>query len=588
MRGSRKDNQALPGKPKAAIEIMVLNPDPNVHYGNKSVHENLWIKERYGNENYLSIGVMLKQGTSDLQFYFYEDCDAKPHPKFYSSLKELQEDLPDKKKDIFNRTHKVYLMGHGDFESKYGFGNYHAHDDFSHPPDNTEQIYDDQFDALINDILRNIHARSGEIGITLEQCHADNLVSAAYEGYSESFLERLSAKYPQITFSGTGPWSDSNDAKESLATDSRASGGYPELTAPITSMGGGIWKHGNTVIFHHNKDQIAVRKSPFASTETAKSLKVNTINYAREILNQKTFLHPLIRKAILARVCVNRNILKIEDLKNDPDFTHQAKPANEETKQFVENEKIILIQEQDAYLQRVQAILSKNTYTDRDVLMVALGLNHPHIFDGRKEVLRDILKNEDLLRLVMVSCGKVLIAGQDNNNVIDLLLQKGVPIDSVDGKGMTALHYAVQNFYVYRGEQLNLLNKLLDLGANPEAKDSKGRTPLMLADVHSQKPTVLGGASALELFQQRSAAKRSIKTDTEKSKIKPSQALILKSLGHQPGEKKDVSRKKTSHDDSSIQTAVDEKRKNEHAVPAPTDRKATDDSSITYSGYRKK
>lgn len=172
------------------------------------------------------------------KFYFFEDCDKSPHPDFFSSLRELQEHLPPKKKDIFDRTHKVYLMGHGDAESKYGFGNYHAHDDFSHPPDDTEQIYGDSFDKLIQDILSNIHAQNDEIGITLEQCHADNLVAAEKVGYTQSFLERLSANYLRVTFSGTGPWSDSKDLQESLATDARTSGGYPDLNAPITSMVG--------------------------------------------------------------------------------------------------------------------------------------------------------------------------------------------------------------------------------------------------------------------------------------------------------------------------------------------------------------
>ena len=488
-------------------------------------------------------------------------------------------------------------MGHGDFESKYGFGNYHAHDDFSHnhPADPTEQIYDDDFDKLIKDVLNTIAARRGEVGITLEACHADNLVSAKEQGktheeygYPQSFLERLSAEYPYVTFSGTGPWSDSKNMAESLATDARASGGYPELTAPVTSTGGGIWKHGNTVIFHHHDNQIAVRKSPFSSTETAKNLKINTVNYAIEILNQQANLTNAERKEILARICVDRKILKIENLKPENGFPYQAKSENDSTKRFTENEKAILKQEQDGYLQRVQTILSKTIYTDRDVLMIALGLNHPSIFNGRDDVFQGILKNEKLLKLVMVSCGKVLIAGKDNNNVIDLLLKQGIPINSVDEKGMTALHYVVQNFYVYSKEPLNLINKLLEHGANPENKDNQGRTPLMIADAHSKKQTVIGGASALELLRKRSVEKHSVNTVTSESKITPSQAIILRSLRYQPGEKKMLAGKISSHDDSGIQAAVEEKRKNDHAAPASTDRKSTDDSSITYSGYRKK
>lgn len=555
---------------ESAVEIMVLNPDPAVHHYNKSVHENLWIKERFGNDNYLSIGVFLKEDTSELQFYFFEDCDKKPHPKFYSSLKELQKDLPPEKKDIFDRTHKVYLMGHGDSESKYGFGNYHAHDDFSHPPDDTEQIYGAKFDKLIKDILKTIHVQNDEIGITLEQCHADNLVTAEKVGYTKSFLERLSAEYPRVTFSGTGPWSDSKVLQESLDTDSRASGGYPDLNAPITSMGGGIWKHGNTVIFHHNDDQIAVRKSPFASTETAKNLKINTINYAHEIMNQQTNLTNEERKAIITRICANRKILKIEDLKYESAFPHQVEFANEKITKLLGNEKIILKQEQDRYLQRVLTILLQDKYSNRDVLIIALSLNHRFIFNGRDDILQKVLVNENLLKLVMVSCGKVLLGAQNNNSVIDFLVKRGISINSVDDKGMTALHYAVQNFYVYREEQLNLVNKLLDHGANPESKDNKVRTPLILADVHSQKKTVLGGASVLKLLQERLEGKKLIEIE----QTPPSKH-----------EEKKKSKKQSftsifSHDDLTIQTAADEKRKREYV--RPTDKKTTDDSGIKY------
>jgi ankyrin repeat protein len=562
------------GKPKAAVEIMVLNPDPAVNHNNKSVHENLWIKERYGKDNYLSIGVLLKKDTSELQFYFYEDCDKYPNLQLFSSLSELQKYLPSDKKDIFDRTHKVYLMGHGDNESKYGFGNYHAHDDFGHPPDDTEQIYDNNFDKLIKDILRVVPTWHDDFGITLEVCHADNLVTAANKGETKSFLERLSLSYPDVTFGGTGPWSDSEDSQETLATGARASGGYPILNAPITSMVGGIWKHGNTVIFHNDGDQIAVRKSPFASTETAKNLKINTVNYAREVLNQNPQLSNIEREKIIAKICVNRKILKIEDLKHEPNFRHEIKYNNEAITKLSEDQKIILKQEQDRYLSRVDRILGQDKYSDRDLLLIALGLNHRFIFDSNDHILQKVLNNEKLLKLVMVSCGKVLLSGQDNNNVIDLLVNRGISIDSVDERGMTALHYASNNFYIYRAEQFNLVNKLLDCGANVEAQDKAGRTPLMLASEQSKKVTVMGGGRLLELLQQRQADKKQV-IDTNAAESKSNDMQPPRRGELYPGGKQ-ANMTKVEHDMSKKQNlSHDENVAAKYSSPTPFSHRLT-------------
>ena len=88
--------------------------------------------------------------------------------------------------------------------------------------------------------------------------------------------------------------------------------------------------------------------------------------------------------------------------------------------------------------------------TERDLLIIALGLKDLSVFKGHEDLRDEILTNNALLQLIMVTCGKVLIAGPSNDGIIDLLLERGIDINSVDEKGMTALHYAVQNFYHYR------------------------------------------------------------------------------------------------------------------------------------------
>ncbi|MFI4955179.1 MAG: ankyrin repeat domain-containing protein, partial [Gammaproteobacteria bacterium] len=294
------------------------------------------------------------------------------------------------------------------------------------------------------------------------------------------------------------------------------------LNVPITAMGGGIWKHGNSVIFYHETYQVVVRKSKFASTETAKKLKVNTMEYAREVL-KKTSLDSAAIEEMITKVCANRDILEIEDLKKIPDFP-QGKFEDQKITKLVEEEKRILEKEKKNYIVRVQEILARvesgEKFAERDLLIIALGLKDfslskgLSVFKGHEDLRDKILANKALLPLIMVTCGKVLIAGPSNDNIIDLLLESGIDINSVDEKGMTALHYAVQNFYNYRKEPLNLINKLLDCGTNLKAEDKERRTPLMLATEHSRKGTVIAGGKVLELLQQKLADAALAHSDT--------------------------------------------------------------------------
>lgn len=161
------------------------------------------------------------------------------------------------------------------------------------------------------------------------------------------------------------------------------------------------------------------------------------------------------------------------------------------------------------YIARAREILARakstDKFTDRDLLIITLGLKDLSVFMGHENLLDEVYANKTLLQLLMVSCGKVLIAGPSNDSIIDLLLKNGVDINSVDEVGMTALHYAVQNFYNYREEPLNLINKLLNCEANLKAEDKEGRTPLMLAAMHSRKGTVIAGRNLLKLLEQRLA-----------------------------------------------------------------------------------
>ena len=444
----------------AAIEILIYKPDPDhpLPENQRGVVINPHLKQRF--KQFVPIGVYLE--GSDLKYYFFDQCDKSP--KIYSSLDELKRDLPEELDNIFEKNPKLFIMGHAG-GGEYGMGNCHGP---------SEQLYDDNFDNLLHGFKRALPAHHGEVFVTLEGCNTDNQLNAAANSQEKTFLERVSVKHPEITFGGTGPW-NAQDVQTGFRSLSPAS--------PITSMAGNIWKAGNSVIFHHGEYQVAVRKSLFASTQTAKELKVNTIEYARAMLGKDG------SDELIAKIALNRDILNIQDLKKIEGFP-ELRFEGEDVAKFVEQENQILGKEQENYLTRVRHILGRadpiEQLTDRDVLELLLGLKEPSVFKGHEDLLESILANKALLNLAMVSCGKVLIGGPSNDSVIALLLKHGADINSADKKGMTALHYAVQNFYNYRKEPLHLIKKLLEWGASLEVRNEKGQTPIETAQEHSK------------------------------------------------------------------------------------------------------
>src|SRR3990167_1856292 len=472
---------------KSAIELMDFNPflGPLLDSDDPRPAENKRLKERF--KSYLSIGFyrdLDQPDGSQLRYYLYENRH-KPidEIKTYSSLVELEEALqtdPDRK-EIFRNNPKIFIEGHGG-DDRYGVGGDHPRrEEYKHhlelpgiPTDPSEQIHGVHFDKIINDLREVIHPKPGELSITLEVCNSDNLyLGRSLWGHEKTFLERVSESHKDIIFSGSGPW-DLSQNDSAIMTGTRAPGG---VNTPITSMVGNVWKSGNTVVFHNefiidnyvSDYQVVVKKSKFASTETAKELKINTVNYAAKILeNTKLSLDD--KKRILQNISENPNILKIDDLKIIPDFSSE-KPEKEAAwlalKEFADN-----------------GCESKGS-----------------VFEGHEKLLDDILSNKRLLELVMVACGKVLIATKSNDSLIDLLRSKGINVNSADEYGMTALHYAVQNFYIYRDEPLNLIKKLLDCGANVELADQKGETPYAIAMKHGSKEMVFGREKLIEFMQ---------------------------------------------------------------------------------------
>ncbi|HAT2067517.1 TPA: ankyrin repeat domain-containing protein [Legionella pneumophila] len=492
----------------AAIEILIYKPNPDhpVPEEQRGVVVNPHLKQRF--KYFLPIGVYLE--GSDLRYYFFDQCDKSP--QIYNSLDALKADLPKGADNttIFEKKPKLFIMGHGN-GGYYGLGNCHGP---------SEQLYGDDFDKLLLSFKHALLKNQGEIFVTLEGCNTDSQLDAAANKQEKTFLERVSVKHPEITFGGTGPW-NSQDAQT----------GFRSLTpeAPVTSMAGNVWKAGNSVIFYHGQYQVAVRKSLFASTKTAKELKVNTIDYARAMLGKG-------HEELIEKIALNRDILTIQDLKKMQAFS-KLQLQEENISKFVKKEEQILGQEQENYLTRVRDILHRanpiEQLTDRDILELLLGLKEPSVFNGHENLLESILANKALLQLAIVSCGKVLVGGPSNDSVIDLLLKHGADINSADKKGMTALHYAVQNFYNYRKEPLHLIKKLLECGAGLEVQNKKGQTPIETAQEHSKDGRVTASDKLLASLKYGNSPptplelKQSVKQIFQMSQHKADELLSL-------------------------------------------------------------
>ncbi|WP_131783665.1 ankyrin repeat domain-containing protein [Legionella gresilensis] len=501
----------------AAIQILIYKPDPDrpVPEMQRGVVVNPHLRQRF--MQFVPIGVYLE--GSDLRYYFFDECDKSP--KIYNNLDALKADLPKGSDNttIFEKNPKLFIMGHAN-GGYYGLGNCHGP---------SEHLYEENFDKLLFSFKQALPKHQGEVFVTLEGCNTDSQLDAAANQQEKTFLERVSVNHPEITFGGTGPW-DAQDAQT----------GFRSLTpeAPITSMGGNIWKAGNHVIFYHGQYQVAFRKTLFASTKTAKELKVNTIDYARAVLGKD-------HEELIAKIALSRDILTIQDLKKMKVFS-KLRLQEENISKFLEKEEQILGQEQENYLIRVRDILHRanpiEQLTDRDVLEILLGLKEPTIFKGHEDLLESILANKALLQLAIVSCGKVLIGGPSNDSVIDLLLKHGANINSTDKKGMTALHYAVQNFYNYRKEPLHLIKKLLECGASLAVQNKKGQTPIETAQEHSKDRRVSASDKLLASLKHGNSSitplelKQAVKQLFQMSQHKADELLSL------PIEKREYSR----------------------------------------------
>lgn len=544
--------------PSGAIEILIFDPFTEVNdyiskergVKNLGVHENLWIKMSH--DPYVSVGaylegpddlkdevypelmrkqigeaafVELRQNKdqykkaleafkgqyyldhSEVRYYVFEDRDKRPL-KVYSSLSSMLEDTS---RLSFESMPELFLMAHGR-GGYYGLCNHHRISD---------RMGGHKFDHIINE-YRGLSKSAGPCpAVTLEGCNTDDYQDAVEMGQTATFLERLSETHPDITFIGTRPWNPSDNG-----TGVASSGGYPDLHSPIDVVKGGTWNYCDVIVFHHQFDhanllQLATKKPMYSTIESAKSLKLNTVAYAIEVLNS-TSIERNVREQLLREICLSRDVVKINDLSKIRGFPVDI-PVSQALFRLSYEESRITLHEKRHYISKIEEILKRAqsaTCTDRDYLDIALGLkNGAEIFSGNGHLLEVIFSDEILSSSVMAACGKVLIADSSNDEIIDYLLSRGVDINSKDSNGMTALHHAAQCFYNYRDEPSSLVRKLLNCGADPTLKthpaspSDTSHTPSDLLKAHSEDPRVVNAIEIQKLLTDASQLKQALVVD---------------------------------------------------------------------------
>jgi len=79
-----------------------------------------------------------------------------------------------------------------------------------------------------------------------------------------------------------------------------------------------------------------------------------------------------------------------------------------------------------------------------------------------------------------------------SDSVLDWLLEKGADINAPGIKGQSCLHLAARE---YGGKQLDICDKLLDMHADPNAKDDNGTTPLLIhCEMHNKSVAGVRGS----------------------------------------------------------------------------------------------
>ena len=145
-------------------------------------------------------------------------------------------------------------------------------------------------------------------------------------------------------------------------------------------------------LFFHNDTQIAVRKSLFATTKTAKALKINTIEYAKAVLGDSASAE------LVNKIALDRDVLTINDLKKMYDLP-ELKFGQESIKKYIDEELRILGVERSNYITQIRDILDRASsiekITSRDLVVLLLGLKEPTIFKGNEGLLDSILAQKN-------------------------------------------------------------------------------------------------------------------------------------------------------------------------------------------------
>jgi ankyrin repeat protein len=503
-------------------QFFIIANDPNLTDPFRDIFANNPLHQKFLDSGKPSIRIgVYKTEENELRYYEYDKSQTNGRKDFDSLTALLKEsEFSGRIKNA--QSSRIYFHGHGNGGGD-GIGGDHKNEQGK--PYGSEKINNDNLIAISKDILNNLDNTSGQnqkAHFAFLACNYANIDEASTRGDKKTNATRFYEKAEEFR-------------KDGITTTVAAA----TTTMAVTSLGKVFevnegekkhWKSSSArkILFHDDERAIEIEKPTFASTETAIERKKNVLNYLNsDYTNAILENYNIDKKTLINNVCDNHKINNLQDLTNylkDSDNTSykglhkklDTMTAKDSQKTFYDKEQSYNNLDEQRFCTKLEKIATKSAenINQNDAAYVALANGNADVKDilAKYDVKLDDLNIKFKENKALDKAYKVIqqfdIPGCDiNSTQLNLTRAMGETpltfamrfsdangarskeIDRVfqefnmeelkntpNANGDTPIMLAVQK------KDHEILNKLLALSPDLNARDADGQTALMQAE----------------------------------------------------------------------------------------------------------